>query len=114
MPVIALVLFAVFAALGFGWRSWEQHRRAGSTGFRGISGRLGSAEWFAGIGFVVALVAALAAPLLQLSGVVSPLGLLAASWIQAGGIALARARHRGDRLCPGRHGRLVADRRGPR
>ncbi|MET0758401.1 MAG: isoprenylcysteine carboxylmethyltransferase family protein [Mycobacterium sp.] len=89
MPVIALALFAAFAALGFGWRSWEQHRRAGSTGFRGISGRLGSAEWFAGIGFVAALVAALAAPLLQLFGVVVPLGLLAAWWIQAGGIALA-------------------------
>jgi hypothetical protein len=24
MPVVALVLFAVFGALGFGWRSWEQ------------------------------------------------------------------------------------------
>ncbi len=89
MPVIALALFAVFAALGFGWRSWEQRRRTGSTGFRGVSGRLGSAEWFAGVGFVAALVAALAAPLLQLFGVVTPLGLLAAWWIQAGGIALA-------------------------
>ena len=70
MPVIALALFAAFAALGFGWRSWEQHRRTGSTGFRGISGRLGSAEWFAGVGFVDALAAAVARPLLQLSGVV--------------------------------------------
>ena len=55
MPVIALVLFALFAALGFGWRSWLQHRRTGSTGFRGVTGRPGSAEWFAGVGFVLAV-----------------------------------------------------------
>ena len=72
MPVVALVLFVVFAALGFGWRSWEQRRRTGSTGFRGISGRLGSAEWFAGVGFVAALAAAVLAPVLQLVGAVSP------------------------------------------
>jgi hypothetical protein len=45
MPVVARTLFAVFAALGFGWRSWEQRRRTGSTGFRGVSGQLGSTEW---------------------------------------------------------------------
>ena len=91
MPVVALTLFAVFAALGFGWRSWEQRRRTGSTGFRGVSGRLGSAEWFAGVGFVVALVAAVTAPLLQLAGVVSPLDVLHAPWIQAAGITVAAA-----------------------
>ena len=89
MTITALVLFAVFGALGFGWRSWEQRRRTGSTGYRGISGRLGSAEWFAGVGFVAALVAAVAAPILQLLGVVSPLDFLAAPWIQVGGIVLA-------------------------
>ncbi|MDQ2638478.1 MAG: isoprenylcysteine carboxylmethyltransferase family protein, partial [Actinomycetota bacterium] len=45
MPVVALALFAVFALLGFGWRSWVQRRRTGSTGFRGISGQPGSVEW---------------------------------------------------------------------
>ena len=48
MPAVALILFAVFATLGFGWRSWERRRRTGSTGFRGISGRMGSPEWFCG------------------------------------------------------------------
>jgi protein-S-isoprenylcysteine O-methyltransferase Ste14 len=89
VPVVALVLFAVFAMLGFGWRSWEQRRRTGSTGFRGVSGRLGSTEWFAGVGFVVALVAAVAAPILQLVGVVSPISVLDAHWIQLVGIAVA-------------------------
>jgi hypothetical protein len=54
------------AVLGFGWRSWEQRCRTGSTGFKGISGRLGSTEWFAGVGFVAALAAAVLAPVLQL------------------------------------------------
>ena len=55
MPLSPLCCSRVFAALGFGWRSWEQRRRTGSTGFRGVSGRLGSAEWFAGVGFVAAI-----------------------------------------------------------
>jgi protein-S-isoprenylcysteine O-methyltransferase Ste14 len=91
MPVVALALFAVFAALGFGWRSWEQRRRTGSTGFRGVSGRPGSAEWFAGVGFVAALVAAVLAPVLQLFGVVSPVGVLHGPWIQLAGIVIAVA-----------------------
>ena len=89
MPLIALVLFAVFAALGFGWRSWEQRRCTGSTGFHGVSGRLGSAEWFAGVGFVVALAAAVIAPVLQLLGVVSPVTSFHIPWIQTTGIVIA-------------------------
>jgi len=90
MPLVALVLFAVFAALGFGWRSWEQRRRTGSTGFfLGVSGRLGSTEWFAGVGFVAALAAAVIAPVLQLLGVVSPVGILHNAWIQIAGIVIA-------------------------
>lgn len=91
MPIIALGLFGVFAALGFGWRSWLQHRRTGSTGFHGVSGRVGSTEWFAGIGFVVAMAAAFLAPVLQLTHTVSPLSVLHAPWIQVTGIALAVA-----------------------
>jgi len=89
VPVVALALFTVFAALGFGWLSWEQRRRTGSTGFKGISGRPGSAEWFAGVGFVAALAAAVVAPVLQLTGVVSPVGVLHEPWIQTTGIVIA-------------------------
>ena len=91
MPVVALALFAVFAVLGFGWRSWLQHRRTGSTGFRGVTGRTGSVEWFAGIGFVAAMTAAFFAPALQLAGVVAPLSFLHAPWIQLAGIVVATA-----------------------
>jgi protein-S-isoprenylcysteine O-methyltransferase Ste14 len=87
MALTALVLFTVFAALGFGWRSWEQRRRTGSAGFHGISGRIGSLEWLAGIGFVAALVIAVTAPVLQLLGAVAPLVDL--PWLQAVGIAVA-------------------------
>jgi protein-S-isoprenylcysteine O-methyltransferase Ste14 len=91
MPVVALALFAVFALLGFGWRSWLQYRRTGSTGFRGVSGRIGSTEWFAGVGFVAAMATAFFGPVLQLLGVVTPLSFLYAPWIQFTGIALAIA-----------------------
>ena len=89
MPVVALALFAVFAALGFGWRSWEQRRRTGSTGFKGVSGKPGSTEWLAGVGFIAALTAAVLAPVLQLVGVVSPVGILDAAWIQTAGVVIA-------------------------
>lgn len=91
VPIVALVLFATFAILGFGWRSWLQHHRTGSTGFRGVTGRVGSVGWFAGAGFVVAMAAAFVVPVLQLAGVVSPLSFLHAPWIQIAGIAMAAA-----------------------
>lgn len=91
MPVIALVLFAVFAVLGFGWRSWVQRRRTGSTGFKGVSGRPGSVEWVAGVGFAVGIAVAVLAPALQWFGVVAPVGVLHAGWIQTLGIVIAIA-----------------------
>jgi protein-S-isoprenylcysteine O-methyltransferase Ste14 len=87
--VVALALLAVFGLLGFAWRAWLQRRRTGSTGFRGMNGRLGSAEWVAGLGFVIALVVAVVGPVLQLSGVITPVSVLYAEWIQVAGIALA-------------------------
>jgi protein-S-isoprenylcysteine O-methyltransferase Ste14 len=46
-------------------------------------------EWFAGVGFVVAMAAAVFAPFLQLLGMVSPPTVLHVPWIQVAGIALA-------------------------
>jgi len=68
----ALVGYLVFLLLAFGLRSLLQFRRTGSTGFVGISGRVGSAEWWGGALFAVALVAGLGAPVLQLIDVVGP------------------------------------------
>ncbi|MCM6773087.1 isoprenylcysteine carboxylmethyltransferase family protein [Nocardia sp. CDC159] len=89
MALSALVLYLVFGLLGFGWRSWTHHRRTGSTGFHGISGRPGSVEWYAGIAFVIAVLAGIAAPALQLAGVLMPLHPLDTPWIAAAGTVLA-------------------------
>jgi protein-S-isoprenylcysteine O-methyltransferase Ste14 len=86
---IAVVLFAVFGVLGFGWRSWLQYRSTGSTGFRRISG--GATEWIAGVGVVVALMVAVTAPILQLVNLIEPVGILSAVWIQGAGILIATA-----------------------
>lgn len=87
MAVTALILYLVFAALGFGWRSWVQYRQTGSTGFRGIHGKPGSLEWLAGAGFIVGV----GAPVAQLLGVLTPIPVLQAPWIQALGTVLAVA-----------------------
>jgi protein-S-isoprenylcysteine O-methyltransferase Ste14 len=88
---VAVVLCVIFVVLGFGWRTWLQHRRTGSTGFRGISGPIGSLEWIAGAGFVIALVVALSAPILEWANVVEPVGFLRAVWIQVTGMVIATA-----------------------
>ncbi|MGH3636865.1 MAG: methyltransferase family protein, partial [Mycobacterium sp.] len=87
--VVALALVAVFGVIGFAWRSWLQHRRTGSTGFRGMRGRTGSAEWVAGVGFVIALGAGVLGPLLQAFGIVAPVSVLRATWIQLLGVVVA-------------------------
>lgn len=85
--VIALVLFAAFGVFGFGWRSWLQYRRTGSTGYRRIRG--GVTEWIAGAGLAVALAVAVSAPILQLYNVITPIRALSAAWIHVAGIAIA-------------------------
>lgn len=84
----ALLLYVVGGAVVFGWRSWQQRRGTGSAGFRGISGRPGSAAWWGGVLFVVALVLAALAPLLELVGDVV---LAAPSWVAAAGLVVAVA-----------------------
>lgn len=98
MNALALVLGLVYLALAFGLRSVVQRRRTGSTGFRGISGRPGSAEWLGGALFVVALVVSVAAPVLAAAGVVPPVDALTATWaglagavVAVGGIGLSLA-----------------------
>jgi protein-S-isoprenylcysteine O-methyltransferase Ste14 len=88
---IALAGYAIFVALAFGLRSIAHYRRTGSTGFVGISGRAGSAEWCGGVLFVVALVAGGSAPLLQLAGVLEPYAPFDLPAAHAGGIALYAA-----------------------
>ncbi len=88
MAGIALALFALYLALAFGARTALQLRRTGSTGFRGISGRPGSAEWLGGVLFVFALGLGLAAPVLGLAGAVEPVGVLDGGVVRVLGFVL--------------------------
>lgn len=86
MPLTALVLLLVFLAMAFGLRSVVQWRRTGSTGFRGISGVPGSAEWVGGVLFVVALGTAVLAPVTQLLGLVASAPALDRPAVHAAGL----------------------------
>lgn len=66
--VLALTGYGVFLALAFGLRSLVHYWRTGATGYVGLSGRPGSAEWWGGVLFALAVLAAAAAPLAQLAG----------------------------------------------
>src|SRR5271167_293846 len=85
--VVALTTYIVGGGVAIGWRLWWQWRRTGSTGFKGVSGTIGSAEWFGGLGFILGVLVTVAAPVLQLAGVVAPVVRL--SWIQIAGIVIA-------------------------
>jgi protein-S-isoprenylcysteine O-methyltransferase Ste14 len=91
MATVALAAYVVYLALAFGCRTWVQVRRTGSTGFKGITGRPGSADWLAGVLFVVALVVGAAAPVLDLAGVLDPIGALDHTAAHAVGLALFSA-----------------------
>jgi protein-S-isoprenylcysteine O-methyltransferase Ste14 len=73
----------------FGLRTLIQVRRTGSTGFHGLGGRPGSAEWIAGVGFTVALLVGAAAPLLALLDLVEPFAALDATAVHVVGAVLA-------------------------
>ena len=90
MAAAALVLYVVWFVLAFGVRTVIQLRRTGESGFKGLGGRLGSVEWFAGVLFVVALVVGVAAPVAAIFGL-NPVRALAAGWLSWAAVALATA-----------------------
>jgi protein-S-isoprenylcysteine O-methyltransferase Ste14 len=85
---LALGLYAVYMALAFGLRTWLQLRRTGESGFKGISGRLGSLEWTAGVLFVVAIAVGVAAPVLDVVDALEPLDALDSAGLRATGVAI--------------------------
>lgn len=81
----ALIFLGIYFVLCFGLRSLVQKARTGSTGFKGISGKPGSTEWWGGVLFVAALALGVLAPLLDLAGVLDPIGALDDDVVQQAG-----------------------------
>lgn len=67
MTTVLLIGLAVYGLVAFGWRSFVQWRRTGSTGFRGLSGKAFSGAWIGGVSFVAALLAVVLAPVADLA-----------------------------------------------
>ena len=88
VPYVALAGYAAFLTLAFGVRTVIQLRRTGDSGFRGVSGKTGSAEWFAGRLFVVALLIGVVAPVLALAGTVDPIAALDKAAVHIAGIVV--------------------------
>lgn len=85
---LALALEVLFFSLAFGWRSWLQWRRTGSTGF--IRPRRGAplAERVGSTGFVVALLLLVAAPIADFAGL-RRIAALDTGWAAVAGLVLA-------------------------
>jgi protein-S-isoprenylcysteine O-methyltransferase Ste14 len=79
---LALAFYTLYLALAFGFR------RTGTSGFRGISGRPGSLEWFAGVLFIVAIAIGVAAPILDVMDTIEPLDAFDSAGVRATGVAL--------------------------
>ncbi|HWL43287.1 MAG TPA: isoprenylcysteine carboxylmethyltransferase family protein [Ilumatobacter sp.] len=91
MPLLALALFAVYLLIAFVARSVIQHRRTGDTGLRFGTERRWSAQWWARLAFVAALVAGGAAPALAAADWHDPIALLDHRWIAMAGAVVAIA-----------------------
>lgn len=83
LDIIALVCMGLFKLLAFGLRSWVQYRRTGSSGFRGLSGRPGSIEWWGGALLVIGLTALVLAPVAGIAGWLPRLAIPGAAWLGA-------------------------------
>jgi len=84
---LALVLYLVFLGAAFGWRTWVQWRRTGDTGLR-LAATPGTVQWWAKLGFVAAVLAGLAAPIVGLAGL-DPVALLDREAVQVVGAVVA-------------------------
>lgn len=89
-PLLVLVLTLVYLAVVLGLRTYAHYRRTGSSGFKGISGRWFSLEWWGGAAFALGIVLAVAAPVANLlapEGVGALVGSLlrASQWLEGSG-----------------------------
>lgn len=86
MAITALVLYLAWVSLVFGWRTIDQRRRTGDTGLR-LAAPRNTAQWWAKIGFALAMLVGLAAPVAAIAGLdnVDPFD---ARWLHIAGVVL--------------------------
>ncbi len=88
MPELALICWALYGIGALGIRVVIHQRRTGSSGLIGSRAAPGSLEWVAEMAHILALGLGLAAPILDLLGVVDPIGALNKTGVHVAGIAL--------------------------
>ena len=86
MAATALTLYITWAALAFGWRTIIQYRRTGDTGLR-LHARAGTPQWWAKLGFALAIIIGFAAPIAAVAGL-DNIPALDANWLHATGVAV--------------------------
>lgn len=86
MAVTALALYIIWAILAFGWRTVVQYRRTGDTGLR-LHAKANTPQWWAKIGFIIAIVLGFAAPIAAVAGL-DDVSALDESWLHIAGIAI--------------------------
>ena len=89
MAITALTLYLIWAVLAFGWRTIEQRRRTGDTGLR-LHAEPNTAQWWAKIGFVIAMLVGIAAPIAAVAGL-DDIPALDATWLHVVGIVVTLA-----------------------
>lgn len=88
MAALAIAIYVLLLALSFGLRTLIHRARTGDSGWRGISGKVGSGEWFGGILFALAVTAGALAPVAALLGVPG-VSVLTIPWLQRAGLVVA-------------------------
>lgn len=91
MPKLALMGWLVFGLLAFCLRVAIHYRRTGESGLRGLTGRPGSIEWLAGMGFGTAIALGVTASLLASDDVVEPIEALDTTAVHVVGLLLYAA-----------------------
>jgi protein-S-isoprenylcysteine O-methyltransferase Ste14 len=91
MPALAVAIYVLYLVIAFVVRGAIQWRRTGDTGFRLRSDRPGSAQWWARVGFVLALLLGGVAPVLVLVGWIDLVAALDRPAILAAGAVLGVA-----------------------
>ena len=89
MAVAALVIYVVWMAAAFGWRTWVQRRRTGDTGLR-LHAEPGTVQWWSKLGFVAAIVAGFVAPIASIAGL-PPMTIFDSTALRVAGLVIAAA-----------------------